>query len=261
MNPRPLLSIFTLAFRERIFYRFINSRQKLFRECYCKSRLRMAPNYNMVDLVVGDVISGQIAINGFYELGLSRELSNLAKKGGLMVDVGANLGYFSLLWLHGHPDNRVIAIEPAPRNVEFMRKNFEANGVMDRVTLLDIVAGDKESPVTFDLGPVEQTGWGGITLDSGSGGLQMEMKRIDSIIDEKIAVMKIDVEGADTLVLLGCNKLLESKKIDCIYFEQNQSRMEHLGIPTVNATDYLTGAGYKCIDRGNNEWMAVKERR
>lgn len=79
----------------------------------------MAPSIAMHDLIVGDVISGQIALTGFYEYELSKKIVNLGKtsdRGGLLVDVGANLGYFSLLWLGADERNEAIAIEASPRN-------------------------------------------------------------------------------------------------------------------------------------------------
>ena len=64
-----------------------------------RALLSFAPGASMSALLAGDVISCGIAVTGFYELDLSRRLSALAKRGGRLVDVGANLGYFSFLWL------------------------------------------------------------------------------------------------------------------------------------------------------------------
>ena len=77
----------------------------------------------MHSLLSGDVISGNIAFNGFYELELSQRIVHLARQGTVFVDVGANMGYFSLLWAGINPSGRVIAFEAAPRNIEGTSNN------------------------------------------------------------------------------------------------------------------------------------------
>jgi FkbM family methyltransferase len=212
----------------------------------------------MTDLVVGDVISGQIALNGFYEWELSQRIYDQSKTVGLFVDVGANIGYFTLLWLAGNPSNRACAVEASPRNQKILEKNLEKNGFSDRCRLLTAAAGDSEKEVTFDLGPEEQTGWGGILSGiDGTDAVQVQMVRLDACITEKVSVMKIDVEGADTLVIKGCEKLLQDKMIEVIYFEQNPERMRHLEIEAGEAQKFLRRFGYTCRRLGADEWMAT----
>ncbi len=142
MNPRHWIRGLPLGVRERLFYRFLNSRQASYPDLFDDAPLRFAGPYRMRRLVCGDVISGQIAVNGFYELGLSRELRNLAREGGQCLDVGANLGYFTLLWLAGNSANSVVAVEASPRNQEAIRDNLAYNGLTDRAKLLACAAGD-----------------------------------------------------------------------------------------------------------------------
>ena len=83
--------------------------------------------------------------------------------------------------------------------------------------------------------------------------------RLDEELSEtKIDVLKIDVEGADTLVLLGCERLLKARRISIIYFEQNEQRMKQLGIAPGEAQRFLLSQGYSCrsIGAGEEEWLA-----
>ncbi len=259
MNPRPILKFLPDSLKERIFYKLFNNRQSLYKELFHKANLLLAPDYKMYDLVVGDVISGQIALNGFYEYKLSKEISKLSKSGGLFVDVGANLGYFTLLWLYGNEENHAIAVEASPRNQEIINKNLVENRVESKVTLFRSAAGDANKEVTFDLGPETQTGWGGINSGiDGTISIKVDMIRIDNVINDEIEVMKIDVEGADTLVIKGCEALLADKKIHRIYFEQNRVRMERLGIQEGAAIDFLRSYGYTCepFNDAKDEWLA-----
>jgi len=213
----------------------------------------------MHDLVPGDVISGNIAFTGFYEWDLSRRIVGHARRGGLLVDVGANMGYFSLLWAGTNPTGRVVAVEASPRNIGLLRNNVKQNRLEDRITVIPHAAGDHAGSITFDAGPAEQTGWGGISRGPSANTITVPMVRIDEELrGTDIEVLKIDVEGSDTLVLLGCEGLLKERRIRTIYFEQNRHRMEQLGIPPDNAVRFLRGAGYECRPLGADamEWIA-----
>lgn len=199
----------------------------------------------MVDLKVGDVISGNLAFTGFYDLNFSERLQKLGREGGVMVDVGANMGYFSLLWAGAKSTNRVIAFEAAPRNIATFRKNVEANGLGERVRLVPKAAGERTGSIWFELGPEEQTGWGGIASGEGQNRIEVPLVRIaDELGEEEIAVLKIDVEGADTWVLKGAEALLRAKKVGMIFFEQNPDRMAQLGIGLDEAKIFLEAVGY-----------------
>lgn len=258
MTPHTLLRALPPKLAERFFYRFFNLKQKKYVSLFQSSQLRLAPEYRMTGLVAGDVISGQIAFNGFYEYELSKAILRLSKEGGLFVDVGANIGYFTLLWLSGNSNNKAFSIEPAPRNQNLLAENIAANSLHEKVEIIPKAAGDSAKTVSFDLGPEEQTGWGG--LSSGTEGRQsveVDMVRIDEIVTTPIAVMKIDVEGADTLVIKGCEKLLKEKMIGTIFFEQNDKRMERLGLKDGIAQASLESFGYKCERLSADEWKAT----
>ncbi len=256
---RALLRKLPPRLAESLFFRFYNNRQGEFADVFKEAQLRFAPEVVMRNLVVGDVISGQLALLGYYEYGLSREIQRLSRKGGLFVDVGANLGYFSCLWLAGRPENRAVMVEASPRNQKLLQGNLQANGFTERARVLPNAAGDAAGTVTFDIGPEEQTGWGGIRKDGDTAsGIEVEMVRLDEQIDEPVAVMKIDVEGADTLVLRGCAGLLEKQMIRRIYFEQNTERMRALGIKEGEAQALLEGYGYQSelLPGSADEWVA-----
>ena len=85
------------------------------------------------------------------------------------------------------------------------------------------------------------------------------MTRLDNeLSNELIEVLKIDVEGADTWVLEGCERLLRDKRIKRIFFEQNIGRMEQLGIQAGVAQTFLRDLGYSCepLDGDEGEWVA-----
>lgn len=197
-------------------------------------------------LLPTDISHRQIAHIGFYELELSRFIRALARKGGLFVDVGANVGYFTCLWAAINPTNVAYAFEPSPRNMEMLQQNLSTQNFGCRVKLFPFALGRETGVGNFHLGPPEQSGWGGISLSASSETLKVAIRRLDELIesDREIAALKVDTEGADAWVLEGAAGLLRAKRIQHVFCERNTSRMEALGIATDSLERLLKNAGY-----------------
>lgn len=211
---------------------------------YEAAPLTFAPAVTM-RLVPGDVISDAIAYTGIYELPLTRRVMRVASAGGTMIEVGANLGYFALLWAAGRAGNRCVAFEPSPRNLPLLEENVRRNGFESVIRIMPQAAGAASATMSFDLGPDDQTGWGGLT-SNGRSGVTVSVVRVDEVVDhtESIALLKVDAEGADTWVLKGCERLLRTRAIREVWYEQNKPRMAALGIPPDAAQRYLRSLGY-----------------
>ena len=215
-------------------------------------------------LIPGDHISGQIAFTGFYELALSRQMAKAAMAGGLMIDVGANLGYYSLLWVSQNLKNRCLAFEASPRNILMLKENIIRNHFVDRIEVKGQAVGKQCCTLRFDAGPKEQSGWGGFTHSTSPDTIDVDVVRLDDAIDSntEIALLKVDIEGADTWALMGCENLLRARSIREIWFEQNKPRMRLLGIEIDAAQQFLDSVGYTCACQGNAteelvEWRAT----
>jgi FkbM family methyltransferase len=259
MSRPALLSILPRKLRQAAYYNRYHTRHAAWRHLFARAPLALCPEIAMYDLIPGDVISGCVAFNGFYELGLTNHMARHAAKGGVLVDVGANMGYFSLLWAGLNPSAKVVAFEASPRNVDLFQNNVKQNHLEGRITVIPKAAGDHAGTISFDTGPVEQTGWGGISAGALANSIPVPMVRLDEQLPGvRIDVLKIDVEGADTLVLFGCERLLKGQNIKIIYFEQNPERMEQIGIAQGEAHQFLRSVGYdsRCIGGNEEEWFA-----
>jgi len=122
-----------------------------------------------------DCMHRQIAWTGFYDLELSRRMAALARTGGVLVDVGTNIGYFTCLWAALNPNNTVYAFEPSPRNLQLLRQNQAAQSGADRIKIHDVAVGKQEGSLPFDVGPDEQTGWGGLATQDSHRTIQVEV--------------------------------------------------------------------------------------
>lgn len=257
---RPFLTrILPNRLKRVLYYRWYRTRHSHFPGLFDNVSLELAPQVSMHGLVVGDAISGSLAFLGFYEWDLSAKIVEMAEKATTFVDVGANMGYYSLLWAGTNPKGRVLAFEVSPRNITILQNNIDRNNLTNQITVIPKAAGHHQGTIKFDVGPSEQTGWGGITSTSSATTMEVPMVRLDEELpDIEIDVLKIDVEGADTWVLFGCEKLLREKRIRTIFFEQNIGRMKVLGITANEAVDFLESLDYVCVPfgAGESEWIA-----
>jgi FkbM family methyltransferase len=217
-----------------------------------------------MELVPGDIISDSIAFTGVYELQLTRRVAELARDGGTLIEVGANLGYFVMLWAAARPENKCIAFEASPRNVDILRRNVHRNGFDTQVEVVPHAAGKEPGKLQFDLGPADQTGWGGFAADGKAGAIDVDVVRVDEAVREAgpIALLKVDIEGADVWALQGCERMLKARAIREVWFEQNKPRICELGLPLDAAQNYLHSVGYVPRPHGDVtadlvEWSAV----
>ncbi len=240
-----LLRFLPPTLRVPLYYRLYRARAASRPELYAGAPLADAPGVCMW-LEPGDEIHGSIAYTGLYEAALSRRILRQARAGGLLVDVGANYGYFSLLWAAARPSNRVIAFEASPRNVPALRRNVEENEFAEQIRVEACAAGRESGELIFDPGPVEQTGWGGVASSSGAHTVSIPARRLDEVLaaEARIEVLKIDVEGAEPWVLEGAERLLREARVRQVYFEANKPRLAALGLKTDASEKMLRAAGY-----------------
>lgn len=163
-----------------------------------------------------DVIIGQrIRWTRSYQPHLTRALVRHLAPGATFVDVGANIGYFTLLAAQRvGPTGRVIAVEPMPANWRLLEKSLALNGLnhveVHRVAAMDLA------------GPVKMIAWQ--RRNSGSFHLlndphwrrpiyQVKGRPIDEVIaGRRVDVVKMDIEGAEGLALRGMRRTLESER-------------------------------------------------
>lgn len=150
--------------------------------------------------------------SGTYEPHLTAVFERYCRPGMTVVDVGANLGYFSLLAskLVG-PAGTVIALEPNSENCRLLLSSLRLNGISN-VALLPVAAG-------------EAPGWAYYATHVGSnGGLVDDDEllsrfgtvvptfRLDDLVDRKVDFLKMDVEGAEGRVVQGASRIIEKDR-------------------------------------------------
>lgn len=141
-------------------------------------------------------------VSGVFEKETVLLFSNLVRKADVIYDVGAHVGYYTLLSSELVGKNGlVVAFEPNPRNQVFLEKHLKLN-YCHNVKIIKACLGDKTETVAFSTEDDSTTG-----RIRNNGTLKVEMTKLDDLVEKNIIpppdFMKIDVEGAEILVLEG----------------------------------------------------------
>jgi FkbM family methyltransferase len=129
---------------------------------------------------------------------------NAVTQGCVVLDVGANIGIYTLL--AAKRGARVFSIEADPQNAKELRHNVHLNGFDDRVTIIEMAAADKKDTVTLLHCPGNS---GASSLYHGVDSVLIQSDTIDSLGLPPITVCKMDIEGAELAALTGMRKTLE----------------------------------------------------
>jgi FkbM family methyltransferase len=160
----------------------------------------------LMELDPSDYVQIEILRYGAYETQTCRLFETLVREGDVVVDVGANVGQYSLLAarLCG-ASGRVLALEPNPAIFQSLRRNLELNCPHPVVPLL-MAAGSRDAPVAMLEPPPTQLGTskmaGATAGDYWSGGYRLATI-LRELVLSRCDVVKIDVEGHEDEVLEG----------------------------------------------------------
>ena len=126
----------------------------------------------------------------------------------VVIDAGANAGFHTLRWLKWRGDLRMLAVEANPETAALLRENVKNNGFGPRCEVSDLALGDREGDVEFILSSDDAFS----SLISNQRvpekrRVKVPMKTLDLLVQEarldKLDLIKIDVEGAELMVLSG----------------------------------------------------------
>ncbi len=169
--------------------------------------------------------------DGMYDVPFTRFLQRVLRPDDVFVDIGANVGLFTIIGGFQAWRGRTIAYEAAPPMLEVLQDNVAMNWFSDRVTVRGVAVGAEAGRARFGF-PVRQHGLGGLgvtaaTLRAGDPRAEVqefdvEVVRLDDDLAElgqPIRLVKIDVEGGEASVLDGMRGLLEGGRIDALSME------------------------------------------
>ncbi len=153
---------------------------------------------------------------GRYERDYAEMLLSLVPAGGKVLDIGANVGWYSMTVARRVPGVSVLAFEPMPPVMEALRRNLDLNGISS-VRPLPVALSEKEGTATFYFDPENSVNASAADLGGGPATRSVEcpVRLLDDVCRELVFVpdmIKCDVEGAELLVLRGALETLKKAR-------------------------------------------------
>lgn len=153
-------------------------------------------------------------IEGGYEPHVAATLDRLLGPGDVFVDVGANVGYHTFrAATRVGADGRVVAVEANPENARLIAHTIESNGLTN-IQLVPMALAGGRGYVSFGTHVGSNGGFlpdGASTTGSGRATIVPTMS-LDDLGLDRVAVVKIDVEGAEGIVIDGASATIEEHR-------------------------------------------------
>lgn len=168
---------------------------------------------------------------------------------GAIIDVGANLGLFSLVMSERFPDRRIVAFEPAPSTFAALSKNIARNGAAN-IECHQLAVADHDGTSTFVVLESARAN-SAIAVAKPTAGkyaIDIECITLDRFCGagdlERIALMKVDVEGFEISVFRGAEHVLSRVRPRVVYFEVCPALARSVGFEPAAAAVVLEEKGY-----------------
>ncbi len=188
--------------------------------------------YRKGDKVIGERISLRK-----YERFETYLIKNLSRKSGVAVDIGANIGYYSLIL--SSLVKKVISFEPEPLNFSLLVKNIAENGILNIKTFKKAVS-DKKEKLKLGLS-VSNLGDHQITTSSTNRKLvSVQSTSVDFSVAEKVSIIKIDTQGWEPKVVFGARRTIERDK-PTIFMEFWPDGYARSGLDYMKMVKFLEG--------------------
>lgn len=186
-----------------------------------ESRLRDEVIFDWIDgskLAVRNGMTGATGniYCGLHEFAEMAFVLHLLRPGDLFVDVGANIGSYTVL-ASAVCGARSIAIEPDPGTALSLRRNIDINCIADRVTVVEAAMGASAGTVRFTIG---QDTTNRVAARTDVATREVEVRTLDEILaDEDPILIKMDVEGYEPQVVAGALATLHQPSVAAVITE------------------------------------------
>jgi len=196
-----------------------------------------------------DTLARGVLSGGGYEPQTTELFREVVKLGMTVVDVGAHIGYYTILAskLVG-PGGKVFAFEPEPNNYADLKRNIELNRSANVVALCKAVS-NKDGRARLFTTPGSS---GECSLVEVEGRPKMsigvEIVTLDDVLGGMVVdAMKIDVDGGEMVALSGAERLLERSRGIKLFTEFWEPGLKSAGYSCMEYWDRLVGYGFEHV--------------
>jgi len=211
--------------------------------------VRVAASNLKFYLTPRDVLGRHISKYGNYESEMTEWIRRhlAGAKGGIMLDVGANIGWHSVHAAKFSSLETIVAFEPDALNAWLLDRNLSANEI-DNVIVEASAAGSENGIARLHRYKASNNGRHSLIQDYGKGSRVVPVRAIDTTLndlglaDREIHLIKIDVEGYEPLVLAGAKNAVS--RTSAIITEYSPSLSRAGGLSLSSMLEQLTTAGF-----------------
>jgi len=209
-------------------------------------------------------IQQQLFWYGYYEKELGDLIKKVLRPGDVFLDIGANIGYFSLLVSNNVPNARVISFEPVQYLFQKLEENISVNNIKN-IMAIKAAAGEIDEEKEIFISGSDNLGMSSFQQPENYSGKKEKVKvvRIDDWFHtshlSKVDVIKLDVEGSELAALKGMNDILTQFK-PLLIIEINCETLSMFGLTPSNINNYLNQLNFDgFIILENARLAALKE--
>lgn len=214
------------------------------------TRLKLAPIYDYVQREIY-LYKGRY----IYESHIVQWLRNFLKPGMNVMDIGAHVGYYlGPICQSINPSGTCLFIEPYPEHYALLQENAQNSGYKDAILINASVSDTIGSATLF---PAKDSGRNSLVRNpvTNEKPINVQATTIDDLCTkydlQKIDLLQIDIEGAETLALQGAKKCLQTKTIRTILCEWHPKQMQiYFNVNPREFLESILDYGYEisCID-------------
>ena len=205
-----------------------------------------------------DFIQRYIYVFGVWEPNLSEWLVQHLSHGDVVIDAGANVGYFSLLSAQCvGPTGRVIAFEPVPAFAAALRDNADHSGLTDIIELHQVAVSDRNGTTQVYVADASNRGMSSTELVPGyETCVSVPVARAEACVDRaywaRIRLVKVDVEGDELRALAGMRVLLDALEDGAaVVVEVAGDRLDARGETVEEAMTLMRDLGFRSFSLAN----------
>lgn len=220
---------------------------------------KVKTHYGEIEVIDNDHI-GEIFKSGkYYEMEyINICLLNNPKRRNVALDIGANIGSYTLPLALNFKS--VVAFEPQPKLNALLKKNVSHN-VLLNTEVKDFALGHYSGTTCMEMGKCPEN-YGSISI--GTTGDVIKIKTLDALGYKNVDFIKIDVEGAEKLVLFGGRETIKKNR-PYIFFEHTNIKefldrfhIEDAEIREWNLFEFLFNeCGYDRIVKFSKNYLAI----
>ena len=210
-------------------------------------------------------ISKSLNLNLIWEKEETEFFKNTIKKGMNIVDIGSNIGYFSLLFskLVGQK-GKIYSIEPDPINFKLLLKNIQANRAENVILFQKAVSNHNGHATLFlsekNKGDHRIFDFHVFEDDTNRKSIDVECFKLDSLLSDskKIDIIKMDIQGAEYLAIEGMNNIITKNPNIQLLTEFWPYGIEKSGHSPKEFIEQLTKIGFGIFIIKNNKLICFE---